>query len=138
MTHRHRLYSGEIGVKSTPAERADVPRQATRTAPFFVVGQARTGWNQATHNDVFLQTTQVITQAAHRRLGQYASCFLERRRRDKRFRGQGSLGNPQQNRLPERRDFVVLLCLTVFSQHQGPLNLLATLEYGGYSAAGAF
>mmetsp|Transcript_18412 Transcript_18412/g.29908 ORF Transcript_18412/g.29908 Transcript_18412/m.29908 type:complete len:628 (-) Transcript_18412:6693-8576(-) len=53
--------------------------------------------DQATHDDVFLETDQLVFLALHRSLGENAGGFLERCRRDKGARLQRSLCNPQKN-----------------------------------------
>ncbi len=58
-----------------------------------------TSWDQAAHDDVFLEAFQRVVLAIDRCVGENAGGFLERRRRDERTGLQGGFGDPQKHRL---------------------------------------
>ena len=55
----------------------------TFPATVFMVFQTGSGRYQTAYNDIFLQSSQVITLAGHSRFSQYPGSFLERSCRDK-------------------------------------------------------
>src|SRR5690625_3638964 len=61
-----------------------------------VPGQAGSGRDQLTEDDVLLQTQQGIGASAHRGLGEHLGGLLERGRRQPRVGGQRCLGDPHQ------------------------------------------
>src|SRR5690606_20576067 len=71
--------------------------QGFLVATGLVVSHTRTGRNQTAHDDVFLQTTQLVALAHDGSLGKHSGGFLEGSRRDEGVRGQRSLGNTQQH-----------------------------------------
>src|SRR5437868_864340 len=72
-----------------------------------VVLHTGAGWDQSSHDDVLLQTAQVIYRALNRCLGEHAGGLLERGRRDERFSRKRCFRDPQQQ-WPSRRWFAAL------------------------------
>ena len=64
----------------------------------IVVAEARSGRNHVAQDDVLLETHEEVLPAGDGRLGQNLRRLLETRRGDERIRGQGRLGNPEQQR----------------------------------------
>src|SRR5579871_4244921 len=68
-----------------------------------VVLETRTGRDEAAHDDVFLQTAQVIDLARNGGFGEYARGFLEARGRDERVGRERRLGDTEEQRTTRRR-----------------------------------
>ena len=90
-----------------------------------MVGKTRSGRNQAAHDDVFFQATQLVALAHDGRFGQHAGGFLEGSRRDERIGGQRRLGDPQQQVGVGGRDFAIGAQSVVGVEHFAALHLLA-------------
>ncbi len=73
------------------------------TLAIFVVGQTGTSRNQSTHNHVFFQALQEVALAGDGCFGEHAGGFLEGRCGNEGFRGQGRLGDTEQDALEFRR-----------------------------------
>jgi hypothetical protein len=63
-----------------------------------VILHAGAGGNQTAHDDVLLQTAQVIDRSLDGSFGQHARCLLERRGRDERVGGERRLRDTEQQR----------------------------------------
>src|SRR5690606_14695335 len=74
----------------------------------LVVGKPGSGWNQTTHHNVLLQTTEEVALACHGSLGQHPGGFLEGSRRDKGLGCQGRLGDTEQHTLEMRLDLALI------------------------------
>src|SRR5471032_1526996 len=102
----------------------------TATLALAVISQTGTRRDQTTHDYVFFQAAQVIALAGYRRLGQYASGFLEGSRRDERFGGQRRLGDTQQHASELGNEFLVARQTLVFYQNVSQFHLVALDESG--------
>src|SRR5690606_10174108 len=98
------------------------------TAAILVVRIACTRRDQATHDHVLLQATQVVFLAGHGRLGEDAGGFLEGGSRDERLRRQRRLGDTQQQAVIARQHLVFTLEALDFLADTRELNLLALDE----------
>ena len=65
-----------------------------------VLAETRTGRNQAADNDVFLQAAEVVLLAQQCGFRKHLGGFLEACRRDEGIRGQGGLGDAQNQTVP--------------------------------------
>src|SRR5690348_7182722 len=104
--------------------------QSHRRLALRVVGKTRTGRNQATNYNVFLEATQVVALAAHCGIGQHARGLLERRRRNERLGRQGCLGDAQQHRDCLGRPLVAGFGLAVGFEERIAVHLLAAQVRG--------
>src|SRR5574343_821186 len=93
-----------------------------------VIGKTGTGRNKSAHDNVFLQTAQLVSLAHDRSLGKYASCLFERSSINKGIRRQRSLRNPAQHMLESRRKLTLRINTIIFSQQLGTLNLFGLDE----------
>ena len=93
-----------------------------------VVRQTRARGDQPADHHVFLQAAQIVPLAGYRRFGQHPCRFLERSRRDERFRGQRGLRDAEQQPLVTNADLAVGIQSLVLLEHRGVLRLLATNE----------
>ncbi|KAF5292251.1 hypothetical protein FQR65_LT20319 [Abscondita terminalis] len=91
----------------------------------LVVGQARAGRDQAAHDDVFLQATQLVALAHDGSLGEHAGRFLERCGRDEGVGRQRGLGDAQQHVGVRRGQLAVALQGLVGVEDLRALDLLA-------------
>ena len=95
-----------------------------------MISQAGTRWNEATDNDVFLQTAKFISLAHNRRFGQNTRRFLEGSGGNERVGGQRGLGNTQQHVVEIGWDLAFGNSPVIFSQQLGTLDLLGLDELG--------
>src|SRR4029077_15381407 len=65
-----------------------------------VVFQARAGWDEAAHDDAFLEATGGVDLAGNSRFGKGACSLLEARGRDKGIGRERGLGDPEEQRTP--------------------------------------
>src|SRR5205823_8162759 len=82
-----------------------------RSSDLLEAGSRR---NEPAHNHVFLQAAKLVHRAADRSFGQDAGRLLEGGGGDERVRGEGSLGDAEQQRparggLPATRDGALVL-----------------------------
>ena len=99
-----------------------------------MVGKTGSRGNQATHNHVFLESTQAIALAGHRRFGQYAGRLLEGGRGNEALGSQRGLGDTQQLARALGRDQTLGLQALVFLQEGGVFHLFA-LDQGGVTGS---
>src|SRR5574343_1085980 len=95
-----------------------------------VVGQASTGGNKATDDDVFLETTEFIALAHDGSFGEHAGGFLEGRGGNERVGRQRRLGDTEQHVIEGRRQLAFRIGTIVFGQQFGTLNLFGFDELG--------
>src|SRR6185312_3282942 len=96
----------------------------------LVRAEARTGRDEAAHDDVLLQTAQVVDLALDGSLGEHLGGLLERRRRDERLGRQRRLGDAEQQRLALGRRSALLQHALVLLLEDVTLDLLVDEEVG--------
>ena len=70
---------------------------------FAVVLHARSGWDEATDDDVFLEAAQAVDRTVDAGFGEYSRGLLEGGCGDKRIGRERGLGDAQQQRTANRR-----------------------------------
>src|SRR5690606_5466688 len=96
----------------------------------LVISHTRTSRNQATDDDVFLQTTQVVALAHNGCFGQHAGGFLEGSSRNEGVGRQRGLGDAQQHVVVGGGDAAFCDYAVVLVQQFGTLNLFTGNEAG--------
>src|SRR4030095_7598364 len=91
--------------------------------------EAGTGRNQSSHDDVFLQSAEVIDLSADRSFSQDARRFLERRSRNEGLGRKRGLGNSQQERASRSRFSTGLLDAVVLFLESELVDLFVDEEF---------
>ena len=95
-----------------------------------MVGQTGAGRNQTTHNDVLLETPQIVALAHDGRLGQHPGGLLEGGRRNERVGRQRRFGDAQQDVVVGGRELAGSQRLVVLVEDLGAFDLFADDEPG--------